>query len=179
MKHKINLVVLCCFLSVTLMSCLNRVDNQASDIEKNFLLTVPVADMNKTLQLSVDGDQKVFRFGSEIDLTIHNMSKYSVMFDTSSSPKLFIIRNGEWVEVNNEITYSGATVMSPKGTILLDQNRTIVKPVLDKTILNTNEQEVSLRVVVICEILENDVRTGKLVGAYVDVILKPGSDIEL
>ncbi len=54
-----------------------------------------------------------------------------------------------------------------------------MKPVLGKTILDSTRQETLLRIVVICEIVKNDIRTGKLVGAYVDVILNPRSDTEL
>ncbi len=179
MKYKINLVILCCFLFAALMGCSTPLDNQTSDIEKKFLSIVPVTDMNKTLQLSVNGDQKAFGLDSEISLTVHNLSKYSVMFDAASPPKLFTVKNGEWVEVMNEFTYRGGGAMSPKGTILLDEIVTSVKPVLDKAVLDSNQQQVSLRIVVICEIMENDIRTGKNIGAYVDVILNPRWDTEL
>ena len=135
--------------------------------------------MNKTLQLSVAGDQKAFQFDSEINVRIHNMSRYSVMYDAALPPRLFTLKDGEWVEVTNEFTYRGGGAMSPKGTILLDEIVTSVKPVLDKSVLDSGQHEVSLRIAVICEIMENDVRTGKLVGAYVDVILNPRPDTEL
>jgi len=179
MKYKIKLVVLCCFLSVNLMGCLGQANSQMSKIDEKFLDMVAVADMNKSLQLSTDGDQKAFGFDSEIYLTMHNMSKYSVMFDSASPPKLYTINNGEWIEVKNEFTYRGGGAMSPKGKILLDEIRTSVKPVLDRAVLDSNQREILLRIVVICEIMEDDVRTGKLVGAYVDVILNPKPDTEL
>jgi len=131
------------------------------------------------LQLSVDGDQKAFSFDSEIYLTMHNMSKYSVMFDSASPPKLYTIKDGKWIEVENEFTYRGGGAMSPKGRILLDEISTSVKPVLDKAVLDSNQREIPLRIVVICEIMEDDVRTGKFIGAYIDVTLNPRSDTEL
>ncbi len=114
MKHKTNLIVLCCFLSAILISCSNNTNHQTSDIEKKFLSIIPVADMNKTLQLSVDGDQKMFQFDSQINVTIHNVSRYSVMFDAASPPKILAVKNSEWIEVENEITYSGARVCLQK-----------------------------------------------------------------
>ena len=77
------------------------------------------------------------------------------------------------MEVKNAITYSGTMLLSPQGKPLLNLQYTDVKPILDETNLSGSNTSVLLRIVIIGEIMEGDTRTGKNVGAYVDVFLKP------
>ena len=111
------------------------------ELEKQFLQIVPVSDMNKSLQLAVDGEKTSFEPGEKIALTLHNTSPYSLSFDTSSLVMLLGSQgNSQWVDVKNAITYSGDLELSPNGTILLDTRSVVVKPVLDQSVFNFKER---------------------------------------
>ena len=160
-------------LLVVLPGCTNDADRIPSAMEKSLLTTLSITDMNESLQLKVQGDKTAFGFGSDIPLLIYNKSPHSILFTGGSHMRLFTVRDGEWVEVKNEITYSGTMILSPQGTSLLDLSNTGVKPAFDEEIRENNGNNMLLRIVMIGEILENDVETGELVGAYVDVSVSP------
>jgi hypothetical protein len=84
-----------------------------------------------------------------------------------------VTRDAEWVEVKNGLTYSGLLLIAPQGTPLLDFNVTWVRPLLDENIAKDAKGDMLLRIVMVGEIMENDIQTGKLVGTYVDVYLSP------
>jgi hypothetical protein len=158
---------------IVLPSCTTDSDRIPSAMEKSLLATLSVNDMNESLQLKVQGDEKTFGFGSDIPLLIYNKSPHSILFTGDSHMRLFTARDGEWLEVKNEITYSGAMILSPQGTPLLDLSNTGIKPAFDEELIDNNKNNMLLRIVMIGEILENDVETGELVGAYVDVSVSP------
>jgi len=132
-----------------------------------------MTELNESLQLNVYGDEKIFPLGSEIELRIKNHSPNSIFFAGDSHIKLFAIKDTEWVEVQNKLTYSGSILLSPQGTPALDVRFTKVKPVLDENIMNTDQKDIPLRIVMIGGIMENENPSGKLVGAYVDVYITP------
>jgi len=123
--------------------------------------------------MSVETDEKTFRKGSEISLIIYNRSPNFILLDGSSYIRLLHVLDSEWVEIVNELTYSGSRLLSPQGTILLETAYTKVQPVLEENEVNNSDGEVLLRIVVIGEVVENDIRTDNLVGAYVDVYMAP------
>ena len=77
------------------------------------------------------------------------------------------------MEVKNDITYSATMFISPQGTLLFDLQYTWVQPNLDGSNLRSSNTKIPVRIVVIGEIMEDNTRTGKNVGAYVDVFIKP------
>lgn len=86
---------------------------------------------------------------------------------------MFTIRGTEWVEVKNGLTYSGSRILSPQGNALLGFDPTWARPELDNAVFKDNKTDRLVRIVVTGEIMENDVRTGKFVAAYVDAYLTP------
>ena len=174
MINKIKLVALLFFSLTFLPACLNKPDGGTSEIEKQFSTIVPVADMNQSLQMVVDSNETSFQVGSDIPLIIYNKSQNSIFFDVNSYVKLLIGIGNQWVEVKNALTYSGTLLLSPQGTPpLFDLTYTWAQPVITEDILNTANTDILLRIVIIGEIMEGETRTGKNVGAYVDVFLKP------
>ena len=138
---------------------------------------VPLTDMNKSLEIAVARDvasnEQSFRLGSDIAVEVFNKSPHYISSDFNSQIKLLIYENNQWVEVKNDNTYSGNMLLSPQGTLLLDLQYTWVQPNLDGSSLNSRNTKIPVRIVVIGEIMEGDTRTGKNVGAYVDVFVKP------
>jgi hypothetical protein len=171
MMEKMKRILIIFLLLTTLLGCYSRLDTVPNNMEEQFLTAVSVSNMNESLQLKAEGDQESFHLGSKIPLLIYNESPYSIFFVGDAYLKLFIIKDGKWAEVKNELTYSGSQVLSPKGTLLLDQSNTWAKPALTEDEVNSDQKDLPLRIVIIGEIIENDIRTGKLVGAYVDVFI--------
>lgn len=173
MKENIKpFLIIFLFLSL-MLGCSSPSNSVSNNMESQFLTAVPVINMNKDLELSVHGDEKKFRLGSKIQLRIQNQSPNSILLEGDSHIKLFSIKDAKWIEVKNQITYSGSILLSPQGTPLLDVHFTLVKPTLDKNMMNTDEEHIPLRIVTIGEIMNNDTRTGKFVGAYIDVYITP------
>jgi hypothetical protein len=142
------------------------------DMEKKFQNIFPLITMNESFQLKVNSDENIFKFGSDIPVLFNNKSPYKIFFATDSFIKLFIIRDNKWLEIRNRNKYSGVLVLSSKGTSLSDFNTTGVRPVLDNNIVSEGKEEL-LRIVMIGELMENGIRTGNFVGAYVDVYVSP------
>src|SRR6266498_2283643 len=168
---RINLASI--FLSlIILLGCSKQ--PELSEIEKQFLLIVPVADMNKSLQIVVDSKESSFESGADISLLVYNKSSNSIYFDNSSYASLLLnLDDLQWLDVMNGITYFGTRKVSPQGTSLLDFVHTVVRPILDPTVLDVGNKNIVLRIVIVVEIMEGATRTGKNVGAYVDVISNP------
>lgn len=161
-------------LAMSFSSCSKQSNTRISDLEKEFSTEVPLTDMNHSLQIVVDRNDTSFKSGSEIHLIVYNKSPYSVYFDNDSHWRLLGSQdNLHWTHVKNALTYSGTMLLSPKGTILLDTQYTLVQPILDSADFNSKTQNILLRIAIVGEIMEGNTKTGKNVGAYVDVSLKP------
>ena len=170
--HQKSILILLLFLS-TISGCSDRVQSTSTELEEKFQISVPIADMNKSLRLNIEGDEKTFRRGSDIPLLFQNRSPHFIFFTAENYIKLFMTRDAEWIEVKNELTYSGNKALSPQGTPLLDLDHTWARPALDDNAFKDNKTEILTRIVMTGEIMENDKPTGDLVGAYVDVYLTP------
>jgi hypothetical protein len=173
MKENTTRILIFLLVFTILLGCSKGTDSVSKDMEKQFLDIVPVTDMNKSLQLEVYGDQKTFGLGHDIPLLIYNKSSHRILFTKDSRIKLFMIQDAAWLEVENEIIYTGSTLLSPQGTPLLDLTNTWAKPAFDKDMIKNGKEEVLVRIVMIGEIIENDVGTGKFAGAYIDVHITP------
>jgi len=155
-------------------------------MEEKFQAVVPLPDLNKSLEINVDGDEKVFRLGSDVPILVENKSPHFLYFDLANNYiKLFMIRDAEWVEVKDGLTGSGSRVLSPQGTPPLNLDYTWARPVLDDQIFKDNKTDILIRIVMTGEIMEMDqysddwrnheseVLTGESVCAYVDVYISP------
>jgi len=160
-------------LVITLFGCSKQSNTNISDLEKNFSTLFPISDMNESLQLVVDSEKTYFEVGEKIRLKLSNQSPHVLSFDLDA-PRIWTSPDQlEWVEVKNAMTYSGELQLAPKGTPLLDFRTTRVKPILEQSSLNSEQEPISLRIVLVGEIMEKQKPTGEKVAAYVDVLLKP------
>jgi len=167
MKMTWKSILVVFILLFILFGCSESEENFASDQETAFLANLMTTDVNQSLQLVVEGDNKSFPFGSEINLVVNNLSSSSIALDTTMPVKLLRIQDNEWVEVENEITYSGEEILAPKGTLLFDTGGYPIQPAIK------SGAEIVLRAVVIGEFIKDDIRTGDLVAAYIDIRLSP------
>jgi hypothetical protein len=162
------------FISLNFGGCSNSSQTVSKSLEDSFQANFPVVDMNKTFQVKVNDDQALFEQNSEILLTFNNLSPDTLDFPTDPFIKLFVIEDGNWVEIKNKFTYSGSLELAPQGTILLDTSEVTIKPELDDQMKEVQKNGSTLvRVLMIGEIIQNNAHTGKFVGAYTDIFLKP------
>ncbi len=168
---KPTLYILVCFI---LTSCLNSESAVPRSLEDEFNADFPVANMNKSFQLKVDGDTSIFQKDLEIPVVFNNTSPNTISFQTELFLKLLIIKDNKWIEIKNQYSYSGPLQIAPQGTLLLDNSTATVQPELDDDLISTNKNHlVLMRILMIGEILDKDLHTGRFVGAYIDVFLKP------
>ena len=173
MNNKIKLIFFLFSLGI-LLSCSKQPNSSMSEPENRFSTAVPLTDINKSLQIVLNSKETSFASGSEIELMVYNKSPYYLYFDNDSHMRLLgSSDNLHWIEVKNAITYSATMILSPQGTILLDTQPTWVKPILDQSSFDAKRVDFLLRIVIAGEIMDGDNRTGKKVGAYIDVDLKP------
>jgi hypothetical protein len=174
MKLDQKLILLLAFFVVALLGCSNPSQSISKEMEDKFHATVAVMDMNKSLEIKVDDDQKSFCLGSDIPLSVKNKSPNFIFFNYEGRYiKLFMIRDAEWVEVKNGLTYSGSTVLSPPGPPLLNLDGTWARPVLDDNTFKDNPTDILIRIVMTGEIMESNTHTGNFVSAYLDVYITP------
>lgn len=104
-------------------------------------------------------------------MIVENKSSH-FFFDKSTYTKVLRNTGTQWVEVENDITYSGTSLLAPPKTSLLNLHYPNVKPVLDENNLHVTSLFIPIRIVIVGEIMDEDKPTGKKVGAYVDMSLK-------
>jgi len=174
MKENIKRVLAVCLLLITLSSCSNRSSAVSSSKEEKFQTVMPMPDMNKSLEINVDSDTKIFLVGTKIPILVENKSPHFLFFDLADNYITLFTTNGdEWIEIQNGLTYSGSRVLSPQGTPLLNQDYTWARPAFQDNTFKADKTNMLLRIVMTGEIMEDDVRTGSFVGAYVDVYISP------
>jgi hypothetical protein len=172
MKSRLRFFIVFYFVQLVLAGCAMKSTASNNDIEEKFQALFPDVGMNDSLQLNVISDEATLRPDSEIRLSINNKSNHFIDFALDSYVRLFVFSDSEWVEVDNQITYSGLLQIFPEGTPLKDSRTTRVQPIIDQTIMSKDEKEILLRILILGEIIEDETRTGEKVGAYVDVFLR-------
>ena len=113
-----------------------------------------------------------FTNGQSIDLTLENSSTYEVRFSDENDVYAFVFENNAWSKLENSLTYFPPNVerpLRPKAPDNAGVTAILLTPHLD----NAGPAPASVRVVVIGTIYENDRKTDRKIGAYIDVELNP------
>jgi hypothetical protein len=172
MQNKLKFTLLFCISLFIFLGCSIQSNTNARELEKQFASAFPVTDMNKSLHMTIYEPGGNYSSGSEISLIVENKSSHFVFFDKSTYIKLLRNTGSQWVEIENDMTYSGTLLLAPPKTSLLNLHYPYAKPVLDESNLHTTSLFIPMRIVVVGEIMDGDEPTGKNVGAYVDMSLK-------
>jgi hypothetical protein len=168
---RFNQLLVIAMITIFLISCSDSSQAIDAEIENKFQELYPTISMNKHFQIQVNDDNETFRSTSEIRLIFYNDSANTISFATDSFMHLFIIRDNEWVEVENAITYKGLLQIDPKDTPLMDFGTTRVKPILGDNWVSGKRE--LLRIVMVGELTGNDSIEGEYAGAYLDIELSP------
>jgi hypothetical protein len=155
--------------------CSNQSNTSVSQLDQQFAKTFPIKDMNKSLGIAEYEQKQYYLSGSEIPLIVENKSSRVVSFDTD---QFVLLRNtgSQWVELKNAITYSNKLLLSPHQEATPNILPTHVKPILDDINPANNDALIPVRIVIIGKFMNGNKPSGKKVGAYVDVFLKPESE---
>jgi len=158
------------FAAFSLIGC--GKSGSVKDPNEEFSKKFPLADLNKSLQLGLEGDIRTFDEDSNIPFYIYNRSNHDVFIDHNANTKLFTTLNSQWIEIENAISYPDSLPLLAIGTPLLDSRYTWVRPVLRNELLASTTENIMIRILILGEPLENDQGTGDLIGAYIDVFIK-------
>lgn len=162
---------------IILFGC-SKVPNQGiSEAEKQFSMAIPVSDMNKSIRIKVIYEKEYYSSGSDINLMLENKTSYFISFDTNPPVQLLRNMDTQWIEVENAITYLDTMLLYPQSEPGLNLQTTTVKPILDQNSAGAVNTLIPLRILVVGEIMNGDTPTGKQVGAYLDVFIKPTPDL--
>lgn len=150
--------------------------NQTSLKERQFNQIFPSVIMNTYLNIEDirDAEGKITSYTTRdtIDIIFYNVSKDNIEFQRDKGIRIFIYddKEGNWIEIkDNKIYYDDNIVITPP--------RTSINPgfggisFIPK--ISNRDQPINLRVVVIGQIVKGGLPTGQLVGAYIDLDLKP------
>jgi hypothetical protein len=159
----------------SLFGCSIRQPEISNGLQASFQVLVPIDDLNQSVRLTEDlSNQQNIKFDSVIQVLIENVSIRQVYFPLGYGIKLFIVRNGDWVEIRDKSNYLGdGALLSPQNNKkLTDTTSTRILPDYPSQI-KIEGIPVILRIVVIGELLLDINETRVPVGAYIDVIVNP------
>lgn len=159
-------------LLVSLLACGEKSPLESRDLDNKFEEKFPLDDMNNSLQLGLDGEDNTFAKNSDIPIYIYNKSGNPISINNNVNMMLFMAGDSDWIEIKNALTYPDSLPIAPQGTPLLDFRYTWVSPVLSEELLVATTEYITIRILILGELMENDQGTGDLIGAYIDVFVK-------
>jgi hypothetical protein len=159
-------IVICVIFS----SCSNQIK---SEKEIAFSKLFPDVSFNKEIQQIVVRNEINQKIGQSIFLRLENLSSSTIVFPTDYGVKILTYSNDRklWKEIMNEGVYlppDSHPVLKPYNEDGLRFLGIPLSPVLEDT-----SDEISVRIVVIGTVYEDDQATDKLLGSYTDLTLSP------
>ncbi len=83
---------------------------------------ISTANLNQDIQIIVPQAWNTFKSGDTVSLQIVNVSNKTLFFDKNFGSRIFLVENGQWIEVKNKLKSIGSDSI-----------------VMEPTINNTNE----------------------------------------
>lgn len=143
----------------------------AATAESAFATLVPVPAMNASLAMAAPREANDFKLGSDVVLTIENLSADEIRFPTGFGARIFVRpgAGGSWEETENIAIYvpGGEETLRPTG-VVGSRSLLVVVPRLDGA-----RQPVGIRVIIVGTIYRDGTHPDGQTGAYVDVWLTP------
>lgn len=144
-----------------------------NELEISFRKMILIEDMNDSIGIRKISSENA-KYGSDVKVSIENLSSQPIYFPLDFVIRLFIIRDNKWVEIQDKNQYYGeGTMLHPQ-----DQQESIgrvitwVRPVLPMGISSADNQDI-LRILITGEVQGIGVDNETLVGAYADIIIHP------
>ena len=173
MKPSIILWIFCWIGMTIIIGCTSVRPRLSKELESSFQKTISVEDLNESIRVRPASQERA-KYGSNIKIRIQNVSDQPIYFPLDFEMRLFIIRDNEWVEIQDNNQYYGeGTLLHPKGQE--ESSGTIttwVRPVLPLNFTSGNDKDI-LRIVIIGEKQNDNMEFGTPVGAYTDIVVYP------
>ena len=159
--------------------CSSNRPSVSENLQNSFKEMIPINNINTQLQVKIiDGEKHIF--GSDVNLSIENISDKPIYFTTDAKKpfaRVFIIRNNQWVEIENNYLYFSLTggdgsILSTSGSDQPNLFTTWVHPMLGTNTKDSGSREV-VRILVTGELMLDSKKTGIPAGAYVDLVMEP------
>src|SRR5689334_21082051 len=115
MKKYIEHITIIGLTIISFFGCSSLPNTDTSEIQELLGVDGSVSNVNVSLQVKVEGDQESFPLDPEIALLIYNESSHFLRCTGEHYVRLLALKDGEWIEVANKLTYSGSQTLSPKG----------------------------------------------------------------
>jgi hypothetical protein len=133
-----------------------------------------IEDMNETIRLSYHPYMTEQSEGKIYNLRLRNYSDSRVEFPVNYGVRMFITTGVQerWVEIKNDMNYyaptqGGNPILAVKGSDIPFMGISTIP------VIPNHSEPVTLRIIVTGNVLSFISTPGKLVGAYVDIIVQP------
>lgn len=147
----------------------------SDELQRSFEGMVVVTSMNTDLKAKLIGAERQTP-GADIKIRIENAGQSPISLSTDvNNPfvKIFAIRNNQWIELGNDVTYSS---IRAGGNIVLDiengkepnEFTVLVRPIIEIDSVEGNRTEL-IRILFIGKATYNDNNSDAAVGAYIDL----------
>jgi hypothetical protein len=166
----IRIIMLLGFLFMGIQGCM--VPSRSAKSEDPIVASNSI-DLNGYLAISVIGTLPL-RQGESINLYIENISPSCIVFPKDYGVRMFVNRNGNWMEVPNTVVYEGPetiTLETKVNALSHYDGGTSVEP--DLSTLNSQIGSLRLRVYSVGQLCSNDIVSEKEVGGYIDLDIAP------
>ncbi len=173
MKTKIGWEI--CFALILLLGtygCSTSQPTLTPNLEASFQNIIQVTDINKSMTVKTLGTS-VNKLGHDIRILIENTTNYQILLPADYGNKVFVIRNGQWIEISNSAQYNGEMMLLPLnlGGIGYEDVGDVWAVLNLNMSVNSTEPE-TLRIFV-QGVRKNAGQPDHPVGAYVDTLIEP------
>jgi hypothetical protein len=174
MKNKNQYMLFYALISFSIVcACSTGQPKIPEDLETSFQNQVRISDMNSSMIIKSLGSAQN-RFGADIDILIVNTTHYQISLPPNLGNEMFVVRNGQWIQIINPIQYSGNVTLLPSNSGGFDYEFPgTVRAVLNSGMnINAQEPEI-LRIFVAGKLIKNGIQPSVSVGAYLDTFIAP------
>ncbi len=161
-------------LTCIICACSNvQLEDDVSPLEKSFLKLIAVDDVNDSLHVDIVYDERTeYKYGDDIVVLIKNTSNQEIFLPSKPSAlRAFVLSDNSWVEVKNDITYLGDGVVLAASEDALSQLINGIRPVINSE-LEGFGNEVNVRVLIMGEFIVNEKKTGTVIAAFADLVMR-------
>lgn len=136
------------------------------------IIPMPYYELNDLLRLVLPPGINDFKFGNSIRLELLNQSKYPIELPSNFGIELYIYDEitEKWVEINNIVDY---LPLGNKELLPTRKNSPGGPGITVYPDIQDFSKPITIRVLMVGELVAEDSSTEVLVGAYIDVTLSP------
>ncbi len=129
----------------------------------------PANEMNTQIRLQAPQGWNTFKIGDLVSLAVEVIGSKEIAFAMDYGARMFIKENEKWTEIENFATYPGGHVfLLPAKGDPFKIGHAGVDPIFQE-----QDHPITLRIILVGFIYQDNKITDEKVAAYIDVLLKP------